>query len=279
MKRIGTFALTLALAGTLTLPALAEEPELLIAPSPTAYSTAIFVNGQELDVSKTPVAKGVPMRLVAEADHGSANWYEEEGTGAFYLDGNVITVTFATGAVDVNGTVLEGVSAEVVDGVTFLPADVLGGLEGYGVNLNPELDVNRIDITTPNGAPLVKLAYEIIEASDMSRGMKASADELENYGITAANFTEVVGFFPMMTSPDTVVIGKVAEGKLDAVKAELETYRKAQEDTFSWYLAQNLPKVQDARVEVAGDYILFLIAGDADKGVELFQTGVKDLQA
>ena len=277
MKRIGTFALTLTLAGAMSLPVLAAEPELVIAPSPAAYHTAIFVNGQEVDVSDVPAGQGIPMRLVAEADYGSASWYEEGGTGAFYLDGNVITVTFETGAVDVNGTVLEGVTAEVKEGVTFLPASVLAGLEGYSVGENSEPDISRIDITTPNGAPLVKMAYAIMEEAGVGRGMKASADDLERYGFTAENFTEVVGFFPMITSPDTVILGKVAEGKLDAVKAELETYRQAQEDTFSWYLAQNLPKVQDARVETEGDYILFLIGEDADKGVELFHAGVKDL--
>ena len=267
MKRIGTAALTLALAGAMTLPALAAEPR------QAAYSTAIPVNGQALDTSALPAGEGLPMRLVAEADYGSASWYEEDGTGSFYLDGNVITVTFATGAVSVNDTVLEEVSAQVVNGVTFLPASVLSGLEGYAV----EESGDRIDITTPNGAPLVQLAYAVRDAAGVASFSKVGTEELELYGIKPEHFTEVVGLFPMITSPDTVIVGKVAEGELDALKEELEAYRKGQEDTFSWYLSQNLPKVQDARVEVEGDYILFLIGENADAGVEAFRAGVAGL--
>ena len=267
MKRIGTAALTLALAGAMTLPALAAEPQ------QAAYSTAIFVNGQALDTSAIPAVEGLPMRLVAEADHGSAAWFEEEGTGSFYLEGNSITVTFATGAVEVNDTVVEGVSAQVKDGVTFLPVSVLSSLEGYSV----EESEDRIDITTPNNSPLVQLAYSVQEASGAAVFSKAGAEDLEMYGIKPEHFTEVVGLFPMITSPDTVIVGKVAEGELDAVKEELEAYRQQQEDTFNWYLTQHLPKVKDARVEVEGDYILFLIGENADAGVEAFRTGVAGL--
>lgn len=59
---------------------------------------------------------------------------------------------------------------------------------------------------------------------------------------------EAVAFFPMITSPDTLILGKLAEdADVEAVKAAFETYRQNQEDTFSWYLSQNLPKVQNAR--------------------------------
>ena len=174
---------------------------------------------------------------------------------------------------EVNDTVVEGVSAQVKDGVTFLPVSVLSGLEGYSV----EESEDRIDITTPNNSPLVQLAYSVQEASGAAVFSKAGAEDLEMYGIKPEHFTEVVGLFPMITSPDTVIVGKVAEGELDAVKEELEAYRQQQEDTFNWYLTQHLPKVKDARVEVEGDYILFLIGENADAGVEAFRTGVAGL--
>ena len=44
-------------------------------------------------------------------------------------------------------------TAQVADGITFVEAGVLSMLEGYTVDRNPELDVNRIDITTPNNDP------------------------------------------------------------------------------------------------------------------------------
>lgn len=281
MKRIGAFALAAALTGSLSLTALAAEPEPETAPGPgAAYVTEIVLNGEKLDTTGIPGVSGalLPMRLVAEADYGSAGYYEEEGTGAFYLEGNSITVTFSTGAVEVNGTLAEGVGARVVDGVTFLPASVIGSLEGYTLNQNPALDVSRIEITTPNNDPLVKLAYEVMEAADMGRGTKTAPEDMEEYyQIRQENFTQCVGFFPMITSPDTIIIGKVADGKLEAAKADLEAYRKRQEDTFTWYLGQNLPKVQSAQVVVSGDYLLFLIAEDAQAGAAAFQAGVKGL--
>ena len=37
MKKLGTLVLTAALAGSLLTPALADQPELVIAPAPAAY--------------------------------------------------------------------------------------------------------------------------------------------------------------------------------------------------------------------------------------------------
>lgn len=62
-------------------------------------------------------------------------------------------------------------TAQVADGITFVEAGVLSMLEGYTVDRNPELDVNRIDITTPNNDPMVKAAYQIREESGMAFGM------------------------------------------------------------------------------------------------------------
>lgn len=272
MKKIGTFALAATMAASLSTGALAAGSDLLISPTPAAgYATAITVNGKKLDTAALPAASGIPMRLVAESDYGSASWYEEEGTGSFYMDGCVVTVTFATGAVSVNDKALEGVTAEVKNGVTFLPSTLFDGLEGYTLKQGE----GAVELTTPNSDPLVKLGYDIIEASQSMGRNKTVGDGLAGYGIEAKNFSNVIGFFSFNISPDTVIVGKLAEGaKEDEVKAQLETYRKAQEDTFSWYLSQNLPKVQNAKTVVQDGYVLFLIAEDADKGVEAFQSWV-----
>ena len=97
----------------------------------------------------------------------------------------------------------------------------------------------------------------------------------EAYQFPVDQFEQVVAFFPMITNPDTLVIGKLKDGAdLETVKAALEAYRQQQEDTFSWYLSQHLPKVQDARLVVEGGYVLFLIAQDADAGVTAFRAFV-----
>lgn len=272
MKRIGALALATALAGSLTGAALADETP-LIASNPNAYATAITVNGTALDTAALPAVEGIPMRLVVEADHGSASWFQEENSSSFYFSEQRIEVSFADGSVKVNDEPVEGVTAQVVGGVTFLPVSVLEGLEGITV----EEGEDSLTITTPNNDPLVQLTYAVADAAGIAYGMKADQEALSMYGIDGANFETVSGFFPMITSPDTVIIGKVADGKLDAVTEQLEAYRQQQYDTFSWYLSQNLPKVENAKTVTSGEYILFVIGENPDAAVEAFEAGVSAL--
>ena len=83
-------------------------------------------------------------------------------------------VSFSDNSVTVNDAPVEVDAVAVVDGVTFVSADVFDGWEGYTVNLNPELDVNRIDITTPTTTH-VKAAYQIMEDSGMAYAMRTEA--------------------------------------------------------------------------------------------------------
>ena len=45
--------------------------------------------------------------------------------------------------------------------------------------------------------------------------------------------------------------------------------------TFSWYLSQNLPKVEDARILVENGYAFYLIAENADAGEAAFHAHVE----
>lgn len=281
MKKIRAIALTAVLAGSLTLTALAQEP-MLISPNPnadtqgdTGYAQTIVLNGETLDLTGIPGGtRYLPMRLVAESDHGSAYWAQEENQSWFYFGENRIVVNFADNSVTVNDQPVADMKAMVTAGVTFLPSDVLTHMDGYTV----ETADDQVTITTPNNDPMVKLSYQVMENAGVAVGMKADDTALSNYGIDAKLFESYVAFFPMITSPDTVIVAKLAEGAdLDTVKEQLEAYRQTQEDTFSWYLSQNLPKVEDARVEVQGDYILFLIGENADAGVKTFTDGVAGL--
>lgn len=275
-------ALAAGTSGPLIAPAPGAQPEAVEVPATGEWSSGLLVlNGTALDPSGLPAAPAydmLPLRLLAEADHGGAYWDEETNSGSFYLEQYVVNVDFATGAITVDDQAVEG-KAQVVQGVTFVPASVLDGLEGYAVNLNPEMDVDRIDVTTPNSDPMIQLLYQLADAAGVGYGMKTTAAELEETKILSEGvFTKGVGLLPMMTNPDTVILGKVAEGKLEQAKADLEAYRKSQEDTFSWYLAQHLPKVQEAQVAVSGDWVLFVIGENAGAAVELFQTSAAGLE-
>lgn len=279
MKKLGTFALTLALAGAMTVPACATEG-LLISANPNAYSTTITLNGETLNTAGIPASSDslIPLRLVAEADHGSAYWDQENNESWFYFGDNLITVKFADNSIWVGEESVKS-QAEVVDGVTFVSASVLSLLDGYTVEwADPTTDGSEaVTITTPNNDPMVKAAYSIMDAAGMGYGMRMDGQQLaETYQIPADAFEQVIAFFPMITNPDTLILGKLAEGAdVEAVKTALEAYRQQQEDTFSWYLSQNLPKVQDARVVVEGDWFLFLIAEDADAGEAAFHSFVE----
>ena len=279
MKKLGTLALAAALAGSLALPTLAAESAQPIL-AQNGYTTQITLNGETVDTTGVPGVPNalLPLRVLAEADHGSAYWDQENNEGWFTFGDNRITVSFTDNSVSVNDQAVEVAGVEVIAGVTFVTGDVFDGLEGYQVQWQGSQGDgdNQVSITTPNGDPVVKLAYQIMDETGMAYGMRADEATLtEAYQIPADQFEQVVAFFPMITSPDTLVLGKLKEGAdVEAVKQALEAYRQGQEDTFSWYLTQNLPKVQDARVVVSGDYILFLISDNADAGVAAFEAGV-----
>lgn len=277
MKKIGTLALTLALAGSLTVPALAAEETAVPISADTGYGTALVLNGETLDLTGIPGVEGgtlLPLRLVAEADHGSAYWDEENNESWFYFGDNRITVKFADNSVWVDDEQVKS-QAYVTGGVTFVEAGVLEMLEGY--TAEQAEDGSSITITTPNNDPMVKAAYQIMEDSGMAYAMRTEGSEAEQaFQLPEGSFEQVIAFTSMNTTPDTLVIGKLAEGAdEEAVKAALDAHRQAQHDTFSWYLSQNLPKVEDARILVENGYAFYLIAEDADAGEAAFHAYVE----
>lgn len=269
MKKLLSAALSLALVLSLGSAALA---------APAGYDGSITVNGTKLDLAKAPASSltdALPMRGVVEADYGFAAYYPEEGKSFFSMDGVSIYVTLATGAVELDGKTLPGVKAELKDGVTFLPASILKDVAGYTVAVKDK----DITLTTPNSDPLVKLAREIIQKTEMSSGMKPTAAELEEYyGIKKDTFTQVVGFFPMMISADTVVIGKVASGQMAEAKKQLEARKQSTIQSFEQYLPGPLELAKKGQVVSSGDYVMLIISPDADTAVQLFKDSVKGLK-
>ena len=269
MKKIAALALTAALAGSLAVPALAAEAPVLISAPVDGYTTQITLNGETVDTAGIPAASAdtmLPLRLVAESDHGSAYWDQENNEGWFNFGGDKITVQFEANTILVNDVAVN-TTAEVVGGVTYVPAAVLEGLEGFSVTVED----SSVTITTPNNDPMVKLAYSIMENSEMY-GMRTDEETLaEAYQFPVDQFEQVVAFFPMITSPDTIIVGKLAEGADEKVVTDaLEAYRQSQEDTFSWYLSQHLPKVEDARTVIKDGYVFFFIGEKADEAEQMF---------
>lgn len=277
MKKFACLTLSLALAASLAAPAFAAETVTAVPISaPLTYTYEITVNGVKLDTSKLPMADEsyIPLRAVAEGDHGSAYWNEEENSGSFYFDGFNVNVSFTDNAITVGEDKLD-VSASVKNGVTFVPVSVLEGKDGYTVT-NKD---GKIDIVTPNNDPLVKLAYSISDGVELAAGMKGDAKSFfENFELDyAKNFESAVIFQGMNINPDMILIGKLTKNAdKKAVETALEAFRKSQEETFSWYMAQHLEKVQAAKPFVNGDYVMFTICEDYDKAEEIFNAWVAE---
>jgi len=313
LKRAACAATALALCAALAPAALADEDlPLLISPAPQetseplptpggGYETVITINGKPLEAfdfshnipgwgSETvtwkltdlaPAPAGyVPMRAISQGDHGSCYWDQEGNQAWFNLGDYLITVSFTDMSVTVDDQPAEGIEAVAVSGVTYLPVSILNSLEGFEVVDNSADGKESYEIKTPNGTPLMALAYELMDAADIYGGSKTTAEDLEAfygeaYGFKAEYVTECVGFMPMQTSPDTLILGKVAEGKTEELQAALEAYRQAQEDTFSWYLSHNLPKAENGKFVTSGEWFMFVIGEYADEAVTLFETSVK----
>lgn len=308
-KRLSATLLALSMTATTAAFAAGEAVPtsgLLISPNPNAgYDTIITINGETLesyeytreipdtwetetitvqlaDIAAVP-AGYVPLRAVVQADHGSASWYKDENQSFFYLNGVSIVTDFNDMSVSLNDEKVEEAEALLINGVTYIPVSVLENIEGVTVTDNSEGEVESYEISTPNGTPLMKLAYSVMDVAGMGMGMKNTLEELEqywgeNYGFKAEFMTEGVAFLGMMTVPDSILIGKMAEGAEESLKESCEGYRKQQEETFSWYLSQNLPKVENAKFVTEGDWFLFLIAENADEAVETFRAAVQEME-
>ena len=291
--------------GARIVPISAPVDGMLISPNPNAgsYDKVITVNGETLEgyeydrevpgwgsetvsvkLSEIPTAPTgyLPLRAVLQADHGSASWDSYSYTSTFFYEKDMIVADFNDMSISVNDEKVEGAQALLIEGVTYVPFSVLEKLEGITVTDNSTDAGESYAIVTPNNAPLMKLAYQLLETAGTGRGMKSTPDELvevygETHGFTAGQITEGVAFMPMMISPDTLVLGKMAEGSQNDLEAAFESYRKSQEETFTWYLSQNLPKVENAKFVVEGDWFLFLIAENVDEAVTFFQENVKTL--
>lgn len=274
MKKFASLTLALALSASLAAPAFAAENDIVLISAPVTYTYEITVNGVKLDTSKLPMADEnyIPMRLVTEGDHGSASWYEGDTTGSFYLGGFNVAVDFADNSITVGDTKLD-VPAILKNGVTYLPVSIFDGVEGYTVTVKDD----KIDIVTPNNAPIIKLGYSIVETVDLPSMRNPDKDLESFFGLKSENYTEVASFLPMMNVKSTsLFIAKVAQGKMSAAKTELTAYHENLKGNFEQYLVDQYELAKNGKIITEGEYILFVISEDNDKAIEMFKAYVAE---
>jgi len=270
----------LAAAGTALTLAASLAPAVLAAQTGT-YQNELFLNGEALDTSAIPAVEAglIPMRLLSEADGGFADWSEEENNGFFYVADHRILVNFADMSVELDGAAMEGVTATLLEGVTFLPAEALNTLEGLTVNTNSQAEVERLEVTTPNGQPLALMVNGIIEELDMACSMKNSPEELQEYlGIDAANFDQIMAVSPMMIRADTIFVGHYAQGAdKEAAKAQFQARLEGIIQSFEHYLAGPYEMAKQGQVVESedGEWLMLIVSPDNAKAIEMFEAGVK----
>jgi len=256
----------------------ADGEQMLISPAPDSdglppevdgplmdhYAIVLKVNGEVVDTSFLPEMEGIPMRVLANNDYADVYWDEETGTANAYFEGGTVSVDAATGAVQVDFEPAEGFYGVIKNGVTFLPVALIDSLEGYSVAVETGEDGQVCySVTTPNGAPIVKAAYEIRDAADCWANWKSDTEFFTStFGLSADTFEEGVMFMGMNTNADMMMLAKLsATADEAAVQKAMEDYLANQKETFTWYLgATNLPKIEAARSIIKDGYVLLLIA-------------------
>lgn len=88
------------------------------------------------------------------------------------------------------------------------------------------------------------------------------------FGLNADCCTEIFAESPMIGAhPDTLVIVKAAEGRLEEIKGKLEAYREQLvNDTMQYPM--NLAKIHASRVVVNGDFAAFILLGAINENAD-----------
>lgn len=113
-------------------------------------------------------------------------------------------------------------------------------------------------ITAESIASAVKVAYggNYLPDTPMDEEMLKA-----RFGFEEGSYTDIFAESPMIGAhPDTLVIVKAAEGKLDSVREKLKAYRETLvNDTMQYPM--NIPKIHASKVVVNGDYAAFILLG------------------
>jgi len=219
----------------------------------------------------------LPMRLVCGADpNGYTYWSKEENAAVFVLHGSSFIVYFDDLSVEIDGEKVDGVTAYLADGVTYLPTDFLSALEGVAVDTHPELSVLRYDITLKTD-PLTSLVEAIQDRTGMSMGQPLREQDFALLEMDIANFESLSGCLPMMVNADTIFIGKYApDADKDAARADFEEQKAKTIQNFENYLPDPLEMAKQGQIVESkdGNYLMLIISPDNEKAIAMFEAGV-----
>ena len=181
---------SLVLAGAVSVPALAAEDHLVIAPAPEAeYGYSLEVNGQQAEVT-VPVM--VPLRAVAEALGFTVTW---NGDGTVLIDSGLMHSTITLGvdsyqavtsledAEGATGSLSLGAGPVVIGNSTYVPLELFDILLGNGA---VALEDGKITVNTAVQIPNPWVELDSLAAAERTAGFDLTLPAaVEDYEETA----------------------------------------------------------------------------------------------
>lgn len=155
-----------------------------------------------------------------------------------------------------------------------------------GTNGTDENGTNNNDANN-NGNTVAGTLADTIENvyNDVMNGADNWLGEMDEntmktaYDMDFSYFDEYYGRIPQKNTHATSVIGvKVKDGKKAEARAELMKYQAAMEKNFERYLPDQYDLVKDYRIIENGDYMVLVIADNADDIETAFGDAFKNMQ-
>lgn len=130
---------------------------------------------------------------------------------------------------------------------------------------------------TPEPEPqvdVVQSTWNAISQYELPSLMDVDADTLSAlYGISSDDLVSYVCKMPALAVHATeFFIAEVKEGKMDTVKAAVESRQAALVQQWSQYLPEQLELVENYQLVTSGNYILFAVSEYADEAVSAFNS-------
>lgn len=124
----------------------------------------------------------------------------------------------------------------------------------------------------------VQAAWDAITAQIELPALEGLNDDFlsELYGIDPADLVDYVAQIPMMNVTATeFFLAQVKDGKMDTVKAALQSRQATLEAEWQQYLPEQLELVKNYRLVTQGNYVMFCVSYEADAAVSIFNSTTK----
>ena len=125
-----------------------------------------------------------------------------------------------------------------------------------------------------SNAEVTDVAAQVTAAVDMS-SMQESTNRLfkKFYGLNANDYEGIALYSPVsnMDAEEILIVKLKSTSQADEVKEAIESRCQTQKDSFEGYGIEQYALLEDALIDVQGNYILYIVHADARAGDEAFR--------